>query len=158
MLDFQVLWGMPVGVFVWDQPKKEGRALLGIHTRISQVFRVIFSQKADWDNPWLIYVFYLLAGTFLIMELIALAIGISMTRAMTSAVLCSAGATVHGAASPAEALAHPAADVAVLDLGLPTPADGTQLIQQLQERSPAMKLIVLSGWTRDLQLKVDQVL
>ena len=28
-LDYQVLWGMRIGVFVWDQPKKEGRALLG---------------------------------------------------------------------------------------------------------------------------------
>jgi sigma-B regulation protein RsbU (phosphoserine phosphatase) len=85
-LDYQIVWGMRIGVFVWDHPKTEGRALLGVHTRISQVFRVIFSQKADWDNPWLIYIFYLLAGSFLVMELISLCIGISMTRTMTSAV------------------------------------------------------------------------
>ncbi len=84
--DFQVLWGMPVGVYVWDQPKQEGKAVLGVHTRISQVFRVIFSQKADWDQPWLINVFYAIAIAFLVVELIALAIGISITRTMTRAV------------------------------------------------------------------------
>lgn len=85
-LDYQVLWGMPISVFVWDQPAREGKAVLGVHTRISQVFRVIFSQKADWDQPWLIYMFYLLAITFLLVELIALGIGISITRTMTQAV------------------------------------------------------------------------
>lgn len=85
-LDYQVLWGMPISVYVWDQPKQEGKAVLGVHTRISQVFRVIFSQKADWDQPWLIYLFYGVAITFLVVELIALVIGISMTRTMTRAV------------------------------------------------------------------------
>ena len=84
--DYQVLWGMPISVFVWDQPKLEGKAVLGVHTRISQVFRVIFSQKADWDQPWLIYLFYGLALTFLAVELVALAIGVSITRTMTRAV------------------------------------------------------------------------
>jgi sigma-B regulation protein RsbU (phosphoserine phosphatase) len=85
-LDYQVLWGMPISVFVWDQPKQEGRAVLGVHTRISQVFRVIFSQKADWDQPWLIYAFYLVSITFLLVELIALTVGVSITRTMTRAV------------------------------------------------------------------------
>ncbi len=84
--DFQVLWGMPISVYVWDNPKQEGKAVLGVHTRISQVFRVIFSQKADWDQPWLIYLFYGVAISFLVVELIALAIGISITRTMTRAV------------------------------------------------------------------------
>lgn len=86
LLDFQILWGMPIGVFVWDHPSKEGKAVLGVHTRISQVFRVIFSQKADWDQPWLIYGLYLFAIMFLIVELISLVIGISITRTMTRAV------------------------------------------------------------------------
>lgn len=84
--DFQVFWGVPVGVYVWNQPRQEGKGLLGVHTRISQVFRVIFSQKADWDQPWLINGFYAIAIAFLLVELIALAIGISITRTMTRAV------------------------------------------------------------------------
>jgi len=85
-LDFQVLWGATIPVFVWDKAEQEQSAILGVHTRISQVFRVIFSQKADWDQPWLIYGFYAVAIMFLLVELIALVIGISITRTMTRSV------------------------------------------------------------------------
>jgi sigma-B regulation protein RsbU (phosphoserine phosphatase) len=84
--DFQVFWGVPVSVYAWNEPTQESIGLLGVYTRISQVFRVIFSQKADWDQPWLINGFYLIAVLFLLVELIALVIGISMTRTMTRAV------------------------------------------------------------------------
>jgi phosphoserine phosphatase RsbU/P len=83
--DFQVLWGMPVNIHNWDNGRGH-KAVLGVHTRISQVFRVIFSQEADWDQPWLINLFYGVAVAFLVVELIALAIGISITRTMTRAV------------------------------------------------------------------------
>ena len=74
-------------------------------------------------------------------------------------ILEAAGHTVLPAKSPREALAHSTtAQVAVLDLRIPKLEDGLNLIQQLQERAPAMKLIVLSGWTRDLKIKVDKVL
>ncbi|MFN0105841.1 MAG: response regulator [Bryobacteraceae bacterium] len=73
-------------------------------------------------------------------------------------ILESAGHEVLAARSPAEAMAHKIAQVAVLDLRIPKLEDGLTLIEQLQERSPAMKLIVLSGWTRNLKIKVDQVL
>jgi len=85
-LDFQLLWGMRIGVFVWEQPKVAGSAVLAVHTRFSQVFRVIFSQKADWDQPFLIAAFYGFAIAFLLVELIALTIGLSITRNMTRAV------------------------------------------------------------------------
>jgi len=73
-------------------------------------------------------------------------------------ILEMAGHTVLAARNASGALAHPPAQVAVLDLRIPTLADGLSLIQQLQERTPAMKLIVVSGWTRDLTIKVDRVL
>lgn len=73
-------------------------------------------------------------------------------------ILEAAGHTVLPAPSAAAALAHPAADVAVVDLRIPTLEDGLNLIQTLQERTPAMKCIVLSGWTQDLTLRVDRVL
>ena len=74
-------------------------------------------------------------------------------------ILEGAGHTVLPAKSSQEALAHKAvANVAVLDLGIPRLEDGLNLIRQLQERAPAMKLIVLSGWTKDLTIKVDKVL
>jgi CheY-like chemotaxis protein len=74
-------------------------------------------------------------------------------------ILEAAGHSVLPARSAAEALAHTTpAQVAVLDLGIPNVADGLGLIETLKERAPAMKLIVLSGWTRDLHLQVDQIL
>lgn len=67
-------------------------------------------------------------------------------------ILEAAGHEVFPAASRAEALAHPAAaQVGVVDIRIPALADGLALIQSLQERAPDMKLIVLSGWTQDLQ-------
>ena len=84
--DFRNNWGLYVNVFVWEEPHKESKRVLGVDTRISQVFRVIFSQKADWDQPFLISLLYLLAIAFLVVELIALAIGVSISRTMTSAV------------------------------------------------------------------------
>jgi phosphoserine phosphatase RsbU/P len=85
-LDVEVLWGMPLSVTHWSSGSPPSQALLGVHTRISQVFRVIFSQKADWDQPWLIYAFYLVAILFLFVELVSLVIGLSITRTMTLAV------------------------------------------------------------------------
>ena len=74
-------------------------------------------------------------------------------------ILEAAGHTVLPAKSPIQALAHKTtAQVAVLDLRIPKLEDGIGLIQQLKERAPAMKLIVLSGWTKDLKIKVDKVL
>src|SRR6188768_4304920 len=74
-------------------------------------------------------------------------------------ILEAAGHTVLPASSVSEALAHKTtAQVAVLDLRIPDLNDGLNLIQRLQERAPAMKLIVLSGWTKDLKLNVDQIL
>lgn len=74
-------------------------------------------------------------------------------------ILSMAGHTVLPARNAAEALAHESsAQVAVLDLRIPTLDEGVSLIQQIQARTPSMKLIVLSGWTAGLTVKVDQVL
>ena len=72
-------------------------------------------------------------------------------------ILSMAGHTVLPAKNAAEALAHEVtAQVAVLDLRIPTLTDGVSLIQRLQERAPSMKLIVLSGWTAGLTVKVGR--
>jgi sigma-B regulation protein RsbU (phosphoserine phosphatase) len=85
-LDLQVLWGTEVPVHDWNEPGRERKVVLGVHTRMAQVYRVLFSQKADRDQPVLISVFYLFAGLFLFFEFVALIIGISITRTITGAV------------------------------------------------------------------------
>ena len=84
--DLQVLWGTTLPVHDWANPHLERRVLLGVHTRIAQVYRVIFSQKTDWDQPLLLSVFYAIALLFLFFEFVALVIGISITRTITGAV------------------------------------------------------------------------
>ncbi|MCX6604493.1 MAG: SpoIIE family protein phosphatase [Acidobacteria bacterium] len=84
--DLQVLWGTTLPVHDWANPGQERRVLLGVHTRIAQVYRVIFSQKADWDQPLLLSAFYAIALLFLFFEFVALVIGISITRTITGAV------------------------------------------------------------------------
>lgn len=85
-LDLQVLWGTTLPVHDWDHPELERSVFLGVHTRIAQVYRVIFSQKTDWDQPVLLSVFYAIAVLFLFFEFVALVIGISITRTITGAV------------------------------------------------------------------------
>jgi sigma-B regulation protein RsbU (phosphoserine phosphatase) len=85
-LDFRILWGLQLPLARWDRDANDGTVLLGVHTRISQVFRVIFSRQADWDQPMLIYAFYFVAFSFLLVELISLFVGLSITRTITSAV------------------------------------------------------------------------
>lgn len=84
--DLQILWASKISVHNWDAPNDEQQAYLGIHTRIAQVYRVIFSQRADRDQPLLVSYFYLFAGLFLFFEFVALVIGISITRTITGAV------------------------------------------------------------------------
>jgi CheY-like chemotaxis protein len=77
-------------------------------------------------------------------------------------VLEAAGHTVRKASNPQAALAQAdGAQLAVVDLGIPTAADGEALLQALKERHAQMKLIVMSGWTGDfrrLAVEVDALL
>src|SRR4051794_12944083 len=74
-------------------------------------------------------------------------------------ILEASGHTVLPARTAEEARAHPpTAQVAVLALRIPNLADGLALIAHCKQSLPAMKLIVLSGWTRELTVDVDQIL
>jgi len=41
-------------------------------------------------------------------------------------------------------------DSVILDLRLPDPADGLALIREFRTASPEVKIVVLAGWTADL--------
>lgn len=84
--DLEVLWGAPIKVAQWDQPGVSQDALFMVRSRISAVLKVLFSQKADWDNSFGLVLISALAILFLIVELIALIIGISLSRSITRAV------------------------------------------------------------------------
>ena len=63
----------------------------------------------------------------------------------------AAGHQVRCASTAAEALTlADGAQAAVVDLRIPSLADGVNLIRTLAERWPQMKRIVVTGWRQDL--------
>ncbi len=84
--DFQLNWFSLVPLEDWAKPEQRVNAVLRIQTRIFSVLRVIFSNRADWDQNFGLNPLYILSVLFLIFELIALIIGVSLTRTITKAV------------------------------------------------------------------------
>lgn len=64
-----------------------------------------------------------------------------------------AGHSVRPASSVREALGclNPPPSLAVMDLSLPTPAEGLQLIREMRQQSPATRIAVLTGWPAHLR-------
>ncbi|MDX2180123.1 MAG: PP2C family protein-serine/threonine phosphatase [Bryobacteraceae bacterium] len=88
-LDLEVFWASPATIVHWNTPKEEPedtRSVITVRSRISSVARVMFSQKADWDNSWALILIYAFGVLFLAIELVALAIGVSLSRSITNAV------------------------------------------------------------------------
>lgn len=71
---------------LWDSPQKSTTATLGLFSHISAVFRVIFSDKADFDESTLLTLFYSILASFLVIQVVSIAIGISLSRFITKAV------------------------------------------------------------------------
>lgn len=85
-LDLEAVGFSVESIQLWDQPEKTQRVLVYVRSRTSAVLRVLFSQRADWDNNVLLNAFVGLAIAFLVVEAIALLIGISLSRTITAAV------------------------------------------------------------------------
>ncbi len=84
--DFEVIWGSPIQVFSWTPRDVGTPALFTVRSRVSAVLKVLFSQKADWDNSWALILISTLGILFLLVEGVALVIGVSLSRSITSAV------------------------------------------------------------------------
>lgn len=86
-LDLTILYGVRLPVAVWDQPGAQHSALLGMHTRISGVLNLLFNQRAWREQTMLLEVLIALAIIFVIVEIMAAFVGISLTRAIARSVL-----------------------------------------------------------------------
>jgi sigma-B regulation protein RsbU (phosphoserine phosphatase) len=90
LLDVQVKGAAPVPVMFWESPGVKDRGLLLVHTRISAVLATVFGSNIILDDMrygQVIWVLFLVTVTlFLIVELISLVIGVSISRTITSAV------------------------------------------------------------------------
>ncbi len=85
--DIDVPWVSLVSVANWNAPERDpGAYFLVVHTRPSAVLRTLFSSQVDWTQGLLPVFLLIVAVLFLIVELISLVIGVSMTRTITSAV------------------------------------------------------------------------
>ncbi len=85
-LDGEVIWGAVEQVAVPDSGPTPQRAFFTVRTRMSSALRVLFSEKIAWDNSYALLGLRVVGGLFIIVELIALVIGISLSRSITNAV------------------------------------------------------------------------
>jgi sigma-B regulation protein RsbU (phosphoserine phosphatase) len=84
--DIEILGGSYVTAVHWEDPSRSAGELIGIRTRPSAVLRTIFSQRMDFTTELIPILFFTIAILFLIAELIAMIIGVSLTRTITGAV------------------------------------------------------------------------
>jgi phosphoserine phosphatase RsbU/P len=83
--DIAVSWVSVVPVALWEQPGASQSVPLGVISRPSAVLRALFNERISTQDVWVTF-FLVIAVLFLVFELIALVIGVSMTRTITGAV------------------------------------------------------------------------
>jgi sigma-B regulation protein RsbU (phosphoserine phosphatase) len=84
--DLDVRWISLVPVKHWLEPDRVDSALLLVHTRYSAILNIILSQKVDEIQSFVPVALLAVSIAFLVVELIALIIGVSLTRTVTGAV------------------------------------------------------------------------
>ncbi len=82
--DIEFTWANPVKTAIWEQPNATGTTLLLVTTRPSALLATVFGE-VDLAQGILI-VFIIVAALFLIVEIVSLFIGISLSRTITGAV------------------------------------------------------------------------
>ena len=86
-LDLTILYGVTLPVSVWDNPQAQESAVLGMRTRISSVLNLLFNQQAWREQTSLLELLVIIAIIFVIVEILAALVGISLTRAIARSVL-----------------------------------------------------------------------
>lgn len=82
-LDPAVTWGVALPIAIWEAPDRTASGLLAVRFRVSTVYDVVSRPQTQGAN--LLYWLYLIAGAFLVVEVISLYIGVSITRTITGA-------------------------------------------------------------------------
>ncbi|MCE5306063.1 MAG: SpoIIE family protein phosphatase [Acidobacteriales bacterium] len=85
-LDIPVSWATDIPIATWDKPGQTVTGMLKVSTRPSAVLRTVLIQKSQLFSGMLPVFIVFAAVAFLIVELIALIIGTSLTRSITGAV------------------------------------------------------------------------
>lgn len=82
-LDPAVTWGVALPIAIWEAPQRTAGGLLAVRFRVSTVYEVVSRPRTQGAN--LLYWLYLIAGAFLVVEVVSLYIGVSITRTITGA-------------------------------------------------------------------------
>jgi len=89
-MDIRVNGAAPAPVMFWNSPENhESRGVLLIHTRISALLGAVFANMKLGDMPYgqVVWTLFLVTvSLFLIVELVSLVVGVSITRTITGAV------------------------------------------------------------------------
>ena len=84
--DISVYWFSIAPAANWSNASQTARALLAVHTRPSALLNVLLSERADELQGLLPILLALVAVAFLVVEIVSLIIGVSLTRTITGAV------------------------------------------------------------------------
>ena len=66
--------------------------------------------------------------------------------------------TASDAASARECFRQKAIECVILDLRLPEPQDGLALVREFRDASPELRIVVLAGWSADLEGRPERIL
>ena len=66
--------------------------------------------------------------------------------------------TATDAAGARECFRQNAIECVILDLRLPQPQDGLALVREFRDASPELRIIVLAGWSADLEGRPERIL
>jgi sigma-B regulation protein RsbU (phosphoserine phosphatase) len=94
VLDFETPWFGQLSLLPWQNPRSPETAILVVETRPSAVFQAVFGGKMDEGQNWLV-AFLVIASALLVVELLSLVIGVSLTRSVTQAVAGLYGGTLN---------------------------------------------------------------
>jgi sigma-B regulation protein RsbU (phosphoserine phosphatase) len=85
-LDIGVQWFTFVPVYVWDAPGRIETTAISVRTRPSAIFGTVYAQRVDSARGLIPAAILFFSVLFLLVEIIAMAIGTSLTRTITGAV------------------------------------------------------------------------
>jgi sigma-B regulation protein RsbU (phosphoserine phosphatase) len=84
--DIQLTGFRTIASAVWDEPGKVRDDILLVETRLMAVLKIFFSSRQDWDQNFILQLLIFLGTLFLVFEMIALIIGVTLTRTITNTV------------------------------------------------------------------------
>jgi sigma-B regulation protein RsbU (phosphoserine phosphatase) len=85
--DREVHWFAIIPAALWEEPGKEVEGpTIAVHSRLSAVLSTVFDRKTDPAQQVIVVTLIIVAIVFLVVEIVSMIIGVSMTRTITGAV------------------------------------------------------------------------